>query len=190
VNSIEKLRWQMQIALLVEAHREDASIPNLVALAAKYHINGDPAHLASSINRWENAGYLITYRTMDGSVVARVKPQALMEALSEVLDVLEADTFKVDWKKEEILTDAVSDELIVMPNGWKLFTMDKVKSPSNQSREPIVPGIHIFNNFSPTSQVTNEIPEAKSPGISWAGWVSVIVAIIGILMTLWLAGKI
>lgn len=192
MNSIEKLRWRVQIALLIEAHKNGGSVPDVVELAKRYHIVGDPVHVASAITRWEDSGYLITYRTLDGVVGARIKPQALANALSEVLDVLEADTFQIDWKKEEIVTDADNDELIATPTGWKLYKIEKEKIlPTvgliNQTTNP---SISIVNNFSPTNHVNQDVGRNPLGGISWAGWVGVIISIIAILVTLWLADKI
>ena len=49
--------------------------------------------------------------------------------------------------------------------------------------------IHISNHFSPINHVSSK-PKPKLSQISWSGWAGAIVAIIGILVALWIGGKI
>ena len=194
MNSLERLRWQLQIALVIDAHKPDASIPEVVDLAKRYFVKGDEAHIRSAIKRWDDKGYLLTYKTLDGAVGTRVRPNSLSDALSEVLDFLEADTFRVDWKKEQILTDAKDHSLIVCPDGWMLLELE-----CDASSSPVIPTVplaaasavpvHIVNNFSPTNTFAPTVSSDTKPQISWSGWVGVILSLVGIVVAIWLAGK-
>ena len=61
----------------------------------------------------------------------------------------------------------------------------RVKEPTDSQ------GVQIVNNFSPTNTITTTEPAAQKAGlnISWAGWVGVGVAVIGIVVALWIGGK-
>lgn len=190
MNSVSRLRAQMQIALVTEAFRRSSNIPELTNLAAEYSINGEPEIINSSIKSWENKGYLIVSRTLDGYVCACLRQDCVTEALEEVLDLIGANTFKVDWNKEEISTDADNVDLIAAREGWKLFKIQKEKNLAHSiNHKESNPPIQIVNNFTPVNNFNANSQPAPSSKISWAGWVGVVIAIIGIVTSVWLAGK-
>jgi hypothetical protein len=189
VNAVEKLRHRLQVAMVVEAHKGTAEIPDVLALAERYSIKGDPTVIQSSIRDWEGRGLLIVSRTLDGTVYAALKRDSLADALSLVCEVLDADLFQVDWKKEEILTDAADDQLIAVPDGWKLFQVESER-PKAIEPVPAPSGVHITNTFSPINNVTGHASQPGKRSISWSGWVGVAVAIASLIVALWLGGKI
>ena len=65
------------------------------------------------------------------------------DALDRILHFLDAETFEVDWKKEEILTDTTAnlDKCIPSPNGWKMFTVDKIQQGPGQLPPAVDPAL-------------------------------------------------
>ena len=189
MNSVERIKRKMQVALLIEAHKQSGAIPNLIELASAYSIEGDPALINSSIKDWENENFLIVSRTLDGKVAAALRRDCVADALSQVMDFLDAETFQVNWKKEEILTDATDQSVVVARDGWKLLSLanERPATPESVELAPSTP-IHITNNFSPMNNVSSELPR-PSTGISWAGWVGAVIGIIAIVVALWIGGK-
>ena len=195
MNSVSRVRAQMQLALLIEAFRRSSDIPELTNLAREYSISGDPEIVNSSIKSWEDKGYLIVSRTLDGFVFASLRQDYITDALEELLNLLNAETFKVDWLKEEILTDSSNQDLIPAREGWKLFALEKsndAKVPEHvNSASPS--SIQIVNNFTPNNTIS--IPSDSANGNSdSSGWwnlgAAIIFGIVSILVALWIAGKI
>ncbi|QKG71502.1 hypothetical protein [Erythrobacter mangrovi] len=191
MNSVERIRGQMQVALVIEGHKQTGAIPNLLELASAYSIKGEPALINSSIKGWENENLLIVSRTLDGKVAAALRHDCIADALSHVLDSLGAETFKVDWSKEEILTDATNEALIVARDGWKLLTFEReCAAPGKQPSDSASPlPFQITNNFTPVNNITSANPQPAN-SVSWAGWVGAMIGIIAIVVALWIGGKI
>ncbi len=195
MNSVKRTRAQMQMAILIESFRQSSGIPSLVGLAHDYSIKSEPELIISSIKTWEDRGYLIVARDLSGFVGACLKRDAISDALEEVLDTLEANTFKVDWEKEEILTDATNLDLVPAREGWKLFHLEPDDSSlegKTDASSAAVP-FQIVNNFTPQNTVTvSSTPSNDTPDRSgwWNFAAAITIGIITILVTLWVAGKI
>jgi hypothetical protein len=109
--------------MIMEANRQTSDIPDLRDLKSKYSLKISDVLLDSSIDPWEARDLLIVSRTYDGTG-ACIKPGKYGPALSELLQILDATTFEVNWAKEEILTDAASDSSWPGLAGWKIFQFD------------------------------------------------------------------
>jgi len=192
VNSVTRLRSQIKIALVIESFRGSNEIPELTQLAQKYAIQGEDELIRSSIRDWEDAGYLIVARDLSGYVGACLKRASVSDSLEEVLEILEADTFKVDWAKEEIVTDALRLELIPGLEGWKLFEIarkaEQSQSADHDVREQLAP-IQINNSFSPVNNAAPQVESEATTSRNWAGWAAVLVGVIAIVISLWIGGK-
>lgn len=129
MNSVDRASRDILIALVIEANRQTSSIPDLNELRSRYNIKISDILLHSSIERWDAQGLLIVARSYDGTG-ACIKPGKYGSALSELLQLLNATTFEVNWKKEEILTDAEKIVDFPSPSGWKIFQFDRSDLPN------------------------------------------------------------
>ncbi|MDN3645498.1 hypothetical protein QWY75_04650 [Pontixanthobacter aestiaquae] len=198
MNTVQKARRDILIALVIEAEKGSSSVPDVLDIGRDYHLKYEDNILKSAVTPWLDRGYLISQQMMDGSVIASIKPAKFSDALSDVLDFLDATFFRVDWKKEEVITDA--DQSIEIPcrEGWKLFHTERPKPKQSSDQvgrdmnvSPAQP-INISNTFSPNNTV--EVgSEGKAPS-NVTAWLSIVVALIvgavSILVALWIGGKI
>jgi hypothetical protein len=192
MNAVRKARAQMQVALLIEAFRDTSNIPSLVGLAKDYSIHAEPQIINSSIKNWEDMGYLIVARDLSGYVGACLRRDSISDALEEVMEILDAEVFKVDWTKQEVITDAHNKDLIPARECWKLLELERVppNAPqSTNSQRDSLP-IQIVNTFAPVNNVTSTDRAEKKQSISWSGWLGVAVAIVSVIVALWIGGKI
>ena len=191
MNAVRKTRAQMQVALLIEAFRETNNIPSLVGIAQDYSIHADPQIINSSIKAWEEMGYLIVARDMSGYVGACLRRDAISDALEEVLETLDAEIFKVDWTKQEVITDARNTDLIVVREWWKRLDLarEPQASPKIAAEQQDTAPVQIINTFAPVNNATATDQKDKDSRISWSGWLGVIVAVVGIIVALWIGGK-
>lgn len=194
MNSVEKARYDMLVAMVVEAAKGSSSIHDVEELAARHNVKISPSVVKSSITVWDDRGLLVISRLANGTVKAAVKRSRFADALGEVLDHLDARIFEVDWHKEEILTDADSSIDIPCPNGWKVFYCERTQRAhaENQTSATVPLPITIQNIFSPADANSIKVESNEGP-IAWSNWVNALVALAvgagGIIATLWVAGK-
>ena len=198
MNAVQQASRDILVALVMEGNRNLSDIPDLDDLRSRYHLWISDILLESSIEPWEAKGFLIVARSKDGTS-ACVRPDKYGMALSALLDLLDATLFEVSWIKEEILTDAAISPELPSPSGWKIFQVDRPETIGGKALQANAAptGIHIYNTFSPTNNLTSSLDVLENATVksaAWASWTNALVAalvgVAAILVTLWLAHKI
>ena len=172
MNTVDRARRDVLTILVIEAAKLTGRIPDIVELGRAYHLKHDDQMVKSAVNRWEERGWLIISRLLDGSVACALKPSCYADALGEVFDLWGASIFSINWEKEELLTDAAPDETIPVREGWKLLFVEpeaSLKKEAQPAEEAA--SVSFINNFSPINAV--EAPKS-SP---MAAWISILVAL-------------
>lgn len=188
MNEVVSIQNRLLIALVIDAHRTLNEFPSILYFNEKFNINAELMILNSAVTKWQDAGYVSVSRTLDGNVYVGIKRSSFADALSKVLEILDADILKADWKKEEIMTDAEIDDNFPAPEGWKVFTLPKSgqkRMDSTTVSQPVI----INNNFEPKNIISHNAPQPKSKK-PWLEIGGLIVAIVGVVVSLWIAGKI
>ena len=172
MNTVDRARRDVLTMLVIEAAKQTGRIPDIVELGRAYHLKHDDQMVKSAVTRWEERGWLIISRLLDGSVACALKPSCYADALGEVFDLWDASVFSISWEKEELLTDADPDEAIPIRDGWKLLFVEREESGRNASR-PLEEGgtVSFINNFSPTNTV--EAPKSSQTPT----WIGILVAL-------------
>ena len=190
---ISNLESNVLIALTMEAFKDSSSPPDVFEVAERYRLNCDATVLQSVITELEEDGMIRVLRNGNKAVAAGLKSNFLIRALPKVLKHLNATEFRVNWPKEEIMTDA--DPSIDFPSleGWKVFYFDTEPKVIPNTQSSVVQPIHITNTFSPVNNVSavGTTGEAKRDNSGW--WnlaAALIVGALAILATLWVGGKI
>ena len=190
---ISNLESNVLIALTMEAFKDSSSPPDVFEVAERYRLNCDVTVLQSVITELEEDGMIRVLRNGNKAVAAGLKSNFLIRALPKVLKHLNATEFRVNWPKEEIMTDA--DPSIDFPSleGWKVFYFDTEPKVIPNTQSSVVQPIHITNTFSPVNNVSavGTTGEAKRDNSGW--WnlaAALIVGALAILATLWVGGKI
>ena len=172
MNTVDRARRDVLTILVIEAAKQTGRIPDIVKLGRAYHLKHDDQMVKSAVNRWEERGWLIISRLLDGSVVCGLKPSCYADALAEVFELWDASVFSISWEKEELLTDADQNEAIPIRDGWKLLFVEPDASKRNEpSLATEAAGVSFINNFAPTNMV--EAP--KSSQIPT--WIGILVAL-------------
>lgn len=172
MNTVDRARRDVLTMLVIEAAKQTGRIPDIVELGRAYHLKYDDQMVKSAVNRWEERGWLIISRLLDGSVACALKPSCYADALGEVFDLWDASVFSISWEKEELLTDAGPEEAIPVREGWKLLFVERAISQGNEAQPAEEDAsVSFINNFSPT----NTVEAHKSSQLPT--WISILVAL-------------
>lgn len=193
MNSVERAQRDMLFALVMEASRERGWEDDVETIRSKYNLKIPGTLLSASLEPWEEQGILSVSRHSDG-ISAQVRKSKYGAALSTLMQLLGATTFEINWTKEEILHDSLQDADWPGLPGWKQYQLarDAKTEPSLAPSPAPVVNVHVQPHM--TQNVTLSDPNAGSAKAAWFGgwgtWIAALVAAVGIVVTLWIAGKI
>ena len=181
----------MLFVLIMEASRDSGWEDDVVTLKGKYSLKIPDHLLSASLEPWEEQGIVSVSRHSHG-ISAMVRRSKYGAALSTLMKLIDADTFEIDWRKEEIRHDATADcDWPGLPD-WKQlsFERDRKASQGRSADGPVV----IHNNFQPTMTQTVSTPlggtgHSSSLWSAWGTWIGVAATILGIVATLYVSGK-
>lgn len=184
-----QLSREKALFILVIEHLSGANNYQPVAeLNERYHAKIPEHLLLDAFSHWQKEGLAKTYRA-GTPLSARLRRDACGDAYEMVLASLGATSLKVAADLREIYTDADAMDDVPLPDGWKWFTFAKENpKPMSEPSQSSMP-VSIVSNFSPVNSVHTASPSSHFGGISWAGWLGALVGVAGIVVTLWIAGK-
>lgn len=195
VNIIQNASLRVLIALVLEFHRSSHSYPKLNDINERYGLKLSDTLLEASISPWAERGWLKIYRTYSDGTNVGIDRDKFGVVYSHLLDAIKATIFEVDWKKEEILTDASAEIDLPAPRGWKVLFAEPINKVPPHAPPPVGSPIHITNTFAPVNnaQSPSQAPNPFAQSSAKAGWtnvwigiVSALIALTGIAVTFWL----
>jgi hypothetical protein len=161
MNAYEEARLQVLGALLIDYHNPVARLLENADLKAEYNLTVTDSTFEAVIAA--SSFLLETSYSKDGPA-AHLTPSGYGHVLGEILAWIDGTSLEVDWRKEEILTDARKGNKLPGRNGWKIFTYEQER--------PL--------EVAPTTTETAPRP------IDWTKW-GTILAGVGIIITILIA---
>jgi hypothetical protein len=156
LNVLDRARREIFAALLMEYHRSQGSLADYADLAERYHLKEPESLFDPVVSEIEHN--LIFNRTWNGLSV-RIKSSGYSDIFRKVLDNLGATELTIDWKKEEVFSDADGPDWFPVPVGWKWFQLKPDQSNLNleiPAADRIVPLDH---NSSEYEQISTQITD-------------------------------
>ena len=138
MNSVQQTEIRVLVALFVISHEPDGGWLSRDRLAKDFASDLDPKLFRSIVSQFERK-HLVELAIVEDSITARLNDAAYVEVLKQILDVLGADEFRVDWKRERVITDAKGDNVafLGLPVGWLIMTLEPKKEPVTAPMVPI-----------------------------------------------------
>jgi hypothetical protein len=163
VSDLEILERKVLFVLFVESKRRPNEFFSIKRAASEYHIAAEWQLLEAAFQRWFKIEWAKRFN-FAGDVCAKLRPDAFGDAYKQVLRDIDGASISVFPDTREVLTDAICDANMPLPNGWKWLEYE---------REPGV---------SPPAKDRNltVFPEARIDWTKWGtllGGLSIIVAI-------------
>jgi hypothetical protein len=124
----------------MEYHRDRAELFDFAELATKYHLKYDEAWFRPIVA--ELRSLLIIADTKDG-ISAALRPEGYGAALEQLLARAGASELQIDWRKEEILSDASDLEWFPSPDGWKYIQFAKESAPASGAQSSPVSQVKV-----------------------------------------------
>jgi hypothetical protein len=181
MNTVVRTELRVLVSLFVASHNPEGGWLSRDLLAKDYATDLDPRMFKSII--WElHRRRLVELDVIDDQLMACLKDEAYADALKTVLEILEADEFKVDWKRERILTDAKGDKdaLLGVPEGWMVLTLEPKKSPTPPPvKVPIPAGVLI------PSQAVSMPKPSEGPWTKAGVVVGVIAIVVSVILAIY-----
>lgn len=118
MNAFDRARREIFAVLLMDYHRSPNALADYDDLKGRYPLHVSEELFDPIVSEIEHL--LIFSRTFDG-VSVRIHPRGYGDIFRELLTELSAETLQIDWKKEEILSDATNCDWFPLPQGWKWF---------------------------------------------------------------------
>jgi hypothetical protein len=200
LNAVDKATFELLTGLVLEFNRAPNTLPKLHDIKALYYLKSSEALLESAIGDFEQKGWILVSRTHADGINVSIKRAKYGSVLAYLLEIIDGTIFEVNWKKEEILTDAPAGLDIPCPDGWKILYVESDKTEKTpQPLTATTPSIHIINQFSPSNvhSTPSATPNPFARSSARAGWTNAALGVIGIVATavsvivaLWIAGKI
>lgn len=119
LSDVEIGRRKMLIALMIAYENKPAAMQDLQALSEVYALGIPSTLIASSVAPWERKGWVQSTAFLDGSVSAKMRPDAYGDALQFVMDWFGATTLQINPRKEEVLSDIDAPRDFPLLDGWK-----------------------------------------------------------------------
>jgi hypothetical protein len=115
-------------ALVLNWHRAGDHLIGVEELEQHFSTRVDPKTFAAIIADLDSRGLVLALYDKE-SVSAVLEPAGYKEAYSLVArEIGDPPIFHVDWKKEEIISDAAAPDWFPLPEGWKWFELASTPS--------------------------------------------------------------